>query len=137
MGKGARLDRDATFDCLCRDLNVENDECISTEAHYIVQDLIDKGVNLAMRDTDGFPIPSASGIWTDKDDDGSGCIAWALYNLKDLPSDLDLNDEKDLAFNLTGWCYHYSGPGRSFSNEPFFEKRGSRILVKQFRGLDI
>lgn len=68
-------------------------------------------------------------------DDSSG-YAWALFHVDDLPSYFDLED-RDLDYRLTGWYCYAHGVGRSFSDVPTLRKVGKRILVKQYRGLDI
>jgi hypothetical protein len=104
---------------------------------HVAECLLDKAIEASKRDEDGMPIPYASGH--SSDEEGESCYAWAVFLLKDLPKDIDLNfDAQAVAYNLTGWQQHYRGPGQSFSSEPYIGgKSNTRILVKQFRGLDI
>ena len=125
VGEMERLRKGAGRHQLCADFGLTR-----------VDELLTKAVDTAKVDEYGFPHPRASGFRSDEY--GESGYAWALYHVDDLPSDFDLTDEEDdLDYNLTGWARHYSGPGRSFSDDPYYRKVGKRILVKQFRGLDI
>ena len=95
---------------------------------------IDKCIEISKRTLDGVITPYASGHRMD--DNGSACYAWAVFFIKDLPNDIDL-DSDFLAEDLTGWARMYSGPGRAFCQDPYAKKGRTRILVRQFRGLDI
>lgn len=143
IGQAARYDRLTAASQLERDIGLQDDRLIRELAggkgkedyENIVNRLVDKGIDLAKRDPEtGYPIPSASGF--SMDEDATGGFAWAVFNKKDLPSDIEIDDD-DLAYKLTGWQYYYGGPGRSFSHEPWAHVSRSRILVKQQRGLDI
>jgi hypothetical protein len=102
----------------------------------LLDSILIKAIDEAKTDEYGFPYPRAAGVrWNDEEYRESS-YAWALYHVDDLPSYFDLEGE-DLAYYLTGWARHYSGPGRSFSHDPYYRKVGKKILVKQFRGLDI
>ena len=99
----------------------------------VPDDFIDKCIDVSKTDEYGMPIPYAGGV---RHTDESSSICWWAFYKEDLPSDIDLKDE-GLAGNLTGLCRRYSGPGRSFSQEPTARISRTRVLVTQFCGLDI
>ena len=43
----------------------------------------------------------------------------------------------DICDRLVGWYESYSGPGRGFSSAPSLMVKGSKVIVRQFTGLDI
>jgi hypothetical protein len=67
---------------------------------------------------------------------------WALFNTKDIHEGelaryKDDPDDVEFAFRLTGWHAYNKGTGRAFAADPTVVVGRTRILVKQFRGLDI
>lgn len=76
------------------------------------------------------------------DEYGDSGYVWALFNRKDIPQSLideslDPDSECDLAYHLTGWTAFSRGVGRMFGSAPGCVIGRNRILVRQFRGLDI
>ena len=134
IGKGARKDYQTAFNQAKRDLG----KIIGLKKGFPnvgAGAFIDNCIDLAKVDPEtGKPIPYAYGYRTDEHWESG--YAWAVFHIKDLPSSIDLFEE-DLAYNLSGWTRHYSGPGRSFSSDPYYVMGRTRVLVKQFRGLDI
>lgn len=140
IGKAARLHKQTATNQVYRNI----DHIVLHD--YATIDFIDECTELTKRDPEtGMPIPYASGHRSDES--GESCYAWAVFNIADLPSNIDVDvdckdpqwvgEEGDLAYELTGWAQHYRGPGRIFSSEPYYIKSRTRILVKQSRGLDI
>lgn len=100
-------------------------------------------------DEHGMLIPVAEGIRHDSDGE-PGCYVWALYRRSDVAEYLgcDVNvalkqarvqqrQWSEVASDLTAWSEYYSGPGRTFHHEPYLKVSRTRVLVKQYRGLDI
>lgn len=135
VGEMERLRKGAGCHQLNRDL--KGQDFASQFSRNFLETILTKAVDTAKLNEHGFPIPRVSGTHLDEYESGYAC-AWALYHIDDLPSDFDLEDEKgDLAYNLTGWYRYDGGVGRRSSSDPYYRKVGKRILVKQFRGLDI
>ena len=115
------------------------DEALSLVKNDFGSDIIDintfinKCINASKYNEDHFVIPSHYGVKYTSD---SSCIAWSLFNKEDIPNDINLESE-DLGFLLTGWYQFYNGIGRAFGTDPIVKKTNARILVKQFRGLDV
>lgn len=73
---------------------------------------------------------------------GDGGYVWALFNLCDIdPQWIEQHNDKesnfDLAYALTKWDSFYRGAGRWFGQAPYCKFGRTRVLVKQYRGLDI
>ena len=135
IGKVARLDWHTASHQLERDLKANID--LPTLKIGLLEPIIERGIDLAKRDPEsGLPIPYASGHSYGSDEEDESFYAWSAFNIADLPSDIDVNDA-DLPYVLTGWAHHWNGAGRSFSNSPYTIVGRTRILVKQFKGLDI
>lgn len=132
VGKMERLRNGAGESQLVRDFKMKDPDLQASRD--FLETLLLRAVDEAKTDEYGFPYPRASGFRSDEYEESG--YAWALYHIDDLPSDFDLEDE-DSAYYLTGWVSHSNGVGRSFSADPYYRKVGKRILVKQFRGLDI
>lgn len=67
---------------------------------------------------------------------------WAVYDRKEAEQWLAENyysslDDKDAAENLSGWGEFSKGPGRAFGMCPIMKVSRTRVLVRQFRGLDV
>lgn len=87
----------------------------------------------------GVPFPLHGGSQFDKY--GEAGEVWAVFDRSLAEAylqteDLTLTDE-DAASVLSGWRHFYRGPGRAFGHEPSIRVSRTRVLVKQFRGLDI
>jgi hypothetical protein len=82
-------------------------------------------------------IPTHHGIY--EIEPGEAMYAWVLFDKKDV---LDIvekhsDDMNELAFALTNWYQYSHGPGRWFGSAPSAKVSRNRVLVKQYRGLDI
>lgn len=107
----------------------------SVTVDYLNQ-FVDRCIDIAKRTTEGEVKCYAHGCRSE-DDEGS-IYMWKAFLIKDLPSDIDLTEDEDLAYYLTGWVRREPAcAGQSFASEPYYIKSNTRILVKQFRGLDI
>lgn len=147
IGSAARKHRQSAINQVERDFDKSGGVVLAArnrlKAHVpsvhkiVMNDFIDKCIDVSKINPEtGCPFPVAEGFRHDED---SGGYAWALFRVEDLPSDLSTDqDTLALAVALTGWCRWYKGPGRSFGHDPYVAKKTkTRILVKQFRGLDI
>jgi hypothetical protein len=80
--------------------------------------------------------PLKSGL-VSTDDEGSTVI-FAVYDREAAEAEVGFPaTDPDFATNLTGLYYSYSGPGRSFCNDPIAKVYGKKVLITQRRGLDI
>ena len=69
--------------------------------------------------------------------EGSSC-GWAVYDRRAVEAYLgEPGNTREAAEALTGWHSFYGGAGRGFAHDPYVKEYGSKLLVKQFRGLDI
>jgi hypothetical protein len=91
------------------------------------------------RDEHGFLIPRAHGVR--RDEYGESGYKWAVYDR--LTAEVELGSEgyttadEEAGSYLTGWCRFERGPGRPFGSDPWVILSRTRVLVKQFCGLDI
>lgn len=114
----------------------EHDFCRSGGAVTVdyLNKFVDRCIDIAKRTPEGAVKCYAHGF---RSDDECSTYMWRAFLIKDLPSDIDLTDD-DLAYHLTGWVRREPVcAGQSFSSEPYYTMSRTRILVKQFRGLDI
>ena len=87
----------------------------------------------------GAPFPLHIGRQFDKY--GEEGVVWVVFHRSLAEAyleseDLTLTDE-EAACALSGWRYSYGGAGRWFGAEPSIRVSRTRVLIKQFRGLDI
>ena len=65
-------------------------------------------------------------------------VVWAVYDRAAVEAYLGTAcDSREAVEELTGWHSFYSGAGRGFGHDPYVKVYGRKIIVKQFRGLDI
>lgn len=65
------------------------------------------------------------------------CLEQEGCTLADFARDNPDDYSHKIAEMITGWGYHYSGPGRAFTHRPITRIGRNHILITQTAGLDV
>lgn len=75
---------------------------------------------------------------TQRHEDGDSYTVWAVFDTREAENWVGIPmTHPDFAENLTGWARFSSGPGRMFGSSPSLRVYRRKLIVSQFRALDI